>query len=333
MSICLAALGLSYMSFAWAWIIGATQSSLLALYFRPDFWLFKPLMRRWREILTFGVYNGANVFLYTLYAAIPAMVLGRMVSLAAAGLYSRVQVICQLPDKVLLGGVTPVILPALAVEHRAGRSLKEPYLRAVSLITAVQWPILVVLAILAHTVVHFLLGDQWLEVVVPVQIMALALLFSSTNELNYPVLVSVGAMRDVLVRGLIAWPVSALIVASASLFGLIPAMLSFFLIIPFQAYLSIYFVRRHVPIAWMDLVHATWKSAIIAGCSAAGPLLIVALAGFRFDLSVPEGILAGTVAGIGWLAGVWLTDHPVLGELHLAGNALRRYWHGSAQQA
>ena len=67
-------------------------------------------------------------------------------------------------------------------------------------------------------------GDQWLEVVVPVQIMALALVFSSTNELNYPVLVSVGAMRDVLVRGLIAWPISALIIATASMFGLIPPL-------------------------------------------------------------------------------------------------------------
>jgi hypothetical protein len=147
------------------------------------------------------------------------------------------------------------------------------------------------------------------------------------------VLVSVGAMRDVLVRGLIAWPISALIIAAASLFGLIPAMLSFFIIVPFQAYTSIYFVRRHVPIEWIDLVHASWKSAIIAVCSAAGPLLIVALRGFQFDLSVPEAVVAGMAAGIGWLAGVWMTEHPVLGELHIAGNALRRYWHGSAQQA
>jgi len=332
-AIALAALGFSYMSFAWAWVLSTLLSAIVCLYYRPDFWLFVPLFRNAREILTFGGYNGVNVFLYKLYESVPAMILGRAVSANAVGLFSRAQLVCQLPDKVLLGGVIPVILPALASEFRAGRNLKEPYLRAVSLITAVQWPVLVVLAILAHTIVHILLGDQWLGVVVPVQIMALSLVFSSTNELNYPVLVSVGAMRDVVLRGLIAWPISALIIACASLFGLIPAMLSFFLIVPFQAFIAIYFVRRHVPIAWMDLVHATWRSAIIAACSGAGPLLIVALRGFHFDLSTPEGILAGVAAGIGWLAGIWLTDHAALGELHLAGNALKRYWYGSAQQA
>ena len=55
--------------------------------------------------------------------------------------------------------------------------------------------------------------------------------------------------------------------------------------------------------------------------------------GFHFDLSVPEAVVAGMAAGIGWLAGVWLTEHPVLGELHIAGNALRRYWYRSPQQA
>ncbi len=332
-AIALAALGFSYMSFAWATVASTTISAVLCLYFRPDLWIFVPLFKNVREILTFGVYNGVNVFFYRVYESIPAMVLGRAVSPNAAGLYSRAQLVCQLPDKVLLGGVIPVILPALASEFRAGRNLKEPYLHAVSLITAVQWPVLLVLAILAHTVVHILLGDQWLGVVVPVQIMALSLVFSSTNELNYPVLVSVGAMRDVFLRGLIAWPISALIIACASVFGLIPAMLSFFVIVPFQAFTAIYFVRRHVPIAWMDLVRVTWKSAIIALCSAVGPLLIVALTGFRFDLSILLSLLAASTAALGWLVGIWLTNHPVLYELRVAGDALRRYWYGRVQEA
>ena len=58
-------------------------------------------------------------------------------SFDAAGLYNRALLVCQLPDKVVLGGAAPVILPALAAEVRAGRqSRRHRIVRAVSFITA-----------------------------------------------------------------------------------------------------------------------------------------------------------------------------------------------------
>jgi O-antigen/teichoic acid export membrane protein len=214
-TVTLAVLGFSYMSFAWGWAVGAGVASTLAVCVRPDLWVFRPALRHWRGMLEFGAYNGLNVFLYRLYEAIPTMVLGRAVSLDAAGLYNRALLVCQLPDRVVLGGAAPVILPALAAEVRAGRDLGASYVRAVSFITAIQWPALVVLAIVAHPVVLVLLGNQWLGIVPLVQVLALASLFSFTAELNYPVLVSLGKMRDLLWRALIAWPLSALVIAGA----------------------------------------------------------------------------------------------------------------------
>jgi O-antigen/teichoic acid export membrane protein len=102
----------------------------------------------------------------------------------AAGLYNRALLVCQLPDRVVLGGAIPVILPALAAEVRAGSDLGASYVRAVSFITAVQWPALVVLAILAHPVVLVLLGGQWLSVVPLVQVVALASVLSFAGELT-----------------------------------------------------------------------------------------------------------------------------------------------------
>jgi O-antigen/teichoic acid export membrane protein len=322
--VALAALGLSYMSFAWGWAAAAGLSSAVAIYLRPDLWAFRPTAGSWREMLKFGAYNGINVFLFRIYEAVPTMVLGRTISLDAAGLYNRALLVCQLPDRIVLGGALPVILPALSAEVRAGGDLKQSYLRAVSLITALQWPALILIAILAHPVVHILLGDQWLGVVPLVQIIALASLFSFTAELNFPVLVSKGAMKDLLVRGLIAWPASALIIAAASLFGLLAVAGSFLLIIPFQAYVSLYFVRKHVAISWYELFEACWRSAIVAALSAAGALIVWAAVGFRFDMTVVQGVVAGGVAGAAWLAGVWIVRHPVKDELQIAGNALLR---------
>jgi O-antigen/teichoic acid export membrane protein len=323
LTIALAALGWSYMSFAWGSVAAALASGALAIYMRPELWVFQPLMRNWRGMLVFGGYNGLNVFLFRIYEVLPPMILGRVLSIEAAGLYNRTMLVCQMPDRVLLAGAIPVIMPALSAEVRAGRDLKEPYLRAVALITAFQWPALVVLALLAHPIVQVLLGSQWLQVVPLVQMVALASLFSFTAELNYPVLVSMGAMRDLLVRSLIAWPTSALIIGGASFFGLYAAVLSFFIIVPFQAYVSLYFVRRRIALGWRDLAGACWGSAVIAGCSAVGPIGIAIALGHGLDLPISAGLVAGLLAALGWVAGIWLTGHPLAREIQLTAGLVR----------
>ena len=118
--------------------------------------------------------------------------LGRILSLDAAAYFSRGVMLCQLPDKLYLQGVVSVILPAFSAHIREGRTLREPYLRAIALITGIQWPALVVLALLAHPAVQILFGSQWYGVVPLVQVMAIAAMFSFSFELNYPVLVSTG---------------------------------------------------------------------------------------------------------------------------------------------
>ncbi len=327
----LAALGFGYMSFAWGWVIAAAVSSALAIWYRPDLWVFKLSLQNCWEMLRFGGYNGANVFLYRLYEAVPTMVLGRVLSFQAVGLYNRAILICQLPDKVTLGGAISVILPSMSAEVRAGRDLTEPYLRAVAFITALQWPALIMVAILAHAIVRILLGDLWLEVVWLVQIIALASLFSFFSELNIPVLISLGAMRDVLLRGLIAWPLSSLLIASAAFFGLTAVALSFLVIVPFQAYVSLYFVRRRLQLGWSALLWASWKSVVISAFTAIGPLCVVALIGFRFDMSIPVALVAALLGAAGWFTGVWLSQHPFKEEIKLAWQVVRSFRYPQCQ--
>jgi O-antigen/teichoic acid export membrane protein len=324
-TIALAYIGFSYMSFAWGLVCAAAASGILALLIRPDYWIFRPLLDNWREMLIFGGYNGTNVMLYRIYEAIPALLIGRVISFDAVGIYNRAMVTSQLPDKVLLSGVVSVALPAFSAHVREHPNLKGSYLKAVEYITGVQWPALAVLAILAHPVVMILLGAQWLGVVPLVQIIAIGWLFSFAFELNYPLLQSIGALRDTLTRALIAWPLSALIITIAAFLGLTAVAFSYWITIPLQAFIAFHFVRRHAGFSWGELLVAMQKSALVTVCAAAGPLAVVALSEFRFDISIGKTLVAGALAAIGWLAGLWFTRHPLLGEVRLAANALRRF--------
>jgi O-antigen/teichoic acid export membrane protein len=311
----LALLGFGYMSFAWAGLAAALLSSALSIYFMPDPWIYRPRLRGLIEVLTFGTYYGANLLLYRVYETVPVFMLGRTLSLDAVGIFNRSALICQLPGKFLLGGVASVIIPALSEEVRAGNDLKESYLRAVSFITAFQWPAFVVLAVLAHGLVFIVLGAQWVQTVPIIQIMAIAALPSFAADLAFPVLVAVGAMRDLLLRALIIWPISAALVVGASPFGLTVVALSFLVIGPTQAFLSLHLVRRHVVFGWCELWKACWRSAVITAASASGPLAIMIWCDFHARISIALVLVSIAVAAAGWFAGVRYTRHELLREI------------------
>ncbi len=310
----LAAAGFSSMSFAWAWMISAACTAAVALYLWRDLTIFVPIARRWRAMLTFGFYNGVNQTLHRIYETVPSLVLGRMTSMHAVGLYNRSMSICRLSDRMFLDGVMAVALPALSEKARNKHPLKEPYLRGLSYITAVYWPALLGVVILAHPIVDVVLGSQWTDAAPVVQIISLALMMSFTFQLNAPVLIAIGAMRVVFRRALIVWPISTLILVAGAFFGLKGVAFAFFIAIPIQAYVTVSAVCRHIGVSWNEIFRSLRKSVVVTLITVTGPLGMVAVSGLRFDLTVPEGIIAGVFAAPCWLFGLWYTGHPLLGE-------------------
>ncbi len=323
-----AATGFSTMSFAWAWFASALSGALAALYFWRDYSIYRPTIKGWGKIVIFGGYYGANQILAKIYESVPTLLLGRFSSMGAVGYYNRALTISQLPDKVFLSGVVAVAIPAFSAKNRAERSLKGPYLRGVSYITALQWPALVSIAILAYPIVEILLGSQWRETASLIQIVALALLFSFSFELNAPILIAVGAMRELFLRALIIWPTSAIILSFGAWYGAKAVAWCLCIVIPFQAYVSIRAVRKHIDVSWREIALALKPSAMITALCAAPPLAIIAASGFRFEMPILEGLGLGVVIGLSWLAGLWLTGHALLGEINRAASTIVEHFAG-----
>ena len=315
-TISLALAGFSYMSFAWAWLAGSTLSAGLAVAMRPHFWMFRPSFGSWRGIVWFGGYNGVIAMLYRIFEALPLLLLGRLVSPHAAALFSRTLMIGQIPDKLVLGGAMSVVLPAFSTEVRRGCDLKRPYLTAISFVTAFHWPALLLLSVLAQPAVEIVLGQQWLEAVPLVRIVTIALLFSFSFELNYPVMVAMGAIRDLFIRSLIVFPVSGLLMAAAITWGGLQAAAWCLLVtVPFQAFVALAFVTRRLGLRYRDIAAAVWKSGIVALASAGAPLAVMVYLGTGFALSPLQAVGAGLLALLAWCVSLILTRHPLFDEI------------------
>ena len=312
-AISLALSGFSFMSVAWAYFGSALTVATLAACSYRNLSIFRPRMQSWREIVVFGAYNGANIFLYRIYELVPQFALGRLVSLEAVALFNRSLAICQLPNKLILEGASTVMLPAFSAAVRSGADLRASYLRSLEYTAVLQWPAYLVLAVLAHPAVDIILGHQWIGIVPLVQIMAVASLFSFSAELNYPVLVAAGGMRYVFVRSLIVWPASTLMAFGAAYYGLHAAAAAWLVIIPFQAYVSIEFVRNYISFDWSAIAQAVKRSAIVSLCTVLGPLVIVISEG-TLAISTLSTVAAGLLAAICWTAALRFVDHPLIGD-------------------
>jgi O-antigen/teichoic acid export membrane protein len=322
-TVSLVLLGFSYQSFAWAALAGALSAASLALYFRRDFWIFRPHLGHWRRAVRFGGYSSLYALLNQLADMLPYLVLSKVARFEGVGFYNRALLVSQTPGKLLLSGLSPVVFPALAAEVRKGGDLKIPFLTATSYISGVYWPAFVLLALLAHPAVEILVGAQWFSIVPLVQIIAVAMLFTFTAILIYPTLMAVGAMRDLLISGLITMPIMAGISGVAALYGLVPLALSLIVTYALQAGVGLIFVRWHLRFRWRELGAALSKSVIVTLCTAAPPAAHIVAAGMRFEMSIAHGIISGIMAVAAWFAGLWITRHPLRDEIVLIAGILR----------
>jgi O-antigen/teichoic acid export membrane protein len=324
LTVALALLGFGYMALAWGVLAQGLVRAAAAHAVRPMPWALLPTLSGWQPILGFGGWSSATAVVNVLHESLPQLILGRTLGAVPVGLLGRAQVVCRLPDKLVVSALNPVILPALAEHARNGGSLREPYLLGLRFMAGVQWPALVCLGLLADPLVRLLLGPQWSEVPHLVRILVVGMLPLVPAFLTYPVLVALGRIRDTLTVSLIGIPPSILILTLASFHSLEAVAAAGWITSPLQVWIALHFIRRRIPMSWAEIGGAVLPGAIAAGGATLGPLAAMALHGLTLDLPVSSLLVAVPVAVAGWLAGLWLGGHPLLPEISRAGATLGR---------
>jgi O-antigen/teichoic acid export membrane protein len=320
-AICLVLLGFNYMGLAWACVVSSVCWTALGFCVVRDFSVYRPSFAEWRGVLAFGAWGSARAVLYRASESLYYLILGKFLDTAAVGLCQRALLLAQFPERVILAGTGAVALPAFSDHARRGRDLKRAYLGAVAHVSAVLWPALILLGLLAGPVVALLLGPQWQNVVPIMRIFVIALLFNFPSNLNYPVLVAAGSIRRTVSLAFAQMLVMLAVTSIAARHDLWTVALSSFVVIPVNIGLSIWLVWRVIPFTWHELAGSLTKSALTSLASAVGPALVVLRYGGGADMPIEMTAVAVILCGGGWVGGLWLTGHPLFQELRRARDA------------
>jgi O-antigen/teichoic acid export membrane protein len=319
-SVVLAVCDFSYMAPVWGNLAANAVLAIMLLVWYCDIGIFRPSLRQYRDIVGFGLYSSGTSLINVFYNLAPQIFLAKILDFAAVGLYSRAMSMTQVFDRFIAQVLAPVIMPAIVAQNRAGANLKHVYLDSMRLLSAVQWPSLLFIALMAPTIILIWLGPNWLDIVPLVRILCIANMALFAACLSYPMLVAVGRVRDALVSSLITLPPSILLVLCASFFGVQMVAAAALLTLPFQATVAIYFIGRQLDIRPREIVGALLKSAIVTVTTAAGVAGCAALVETAMIGPYLGLISAFFVAAFCWWAGLALTEHPLLAQLYQTVN-------------
>jgi O-antigen/teichoic acid export membrane protein len=322
-TITLAWQGFGYVSYGWGMLASAMTLAALASAVSTHSLasILRPSLASWREVAAFGRFKGASQAVDRIYESLPQLILGKIVSMSSVGLFNRANTICGIPDRIIMSAFYAMAFPALASSVREGQNIKQSYLSTLSYLSVLYWPGLLLIAITARPIVHVILGPQWDEAVHLVRILAVAAVFWFAVIVTNPLLLALGCNRDAFLSSLISRCLAAVAICTASTYGVTAMALSQFISLPVQMLIAFYFVRRNLHYGATELVSALIPSVVVTLFSIAFPLGMLAANDWQSDFNAFQFMTILLLAGISWMAGLFVARHPFLVEVRIIGQA------------
>lgn len=314
----LAATGHSALSLAWATVAQQGVKALLgqALSGRRPPW---PSLAGAGPILGFGGGMSALYVSGAIGTRSPDLIIGRAISIAATGLYSRASSLAAQLVMLLTGAIGAVFYPTFARMRDRGAPLAPPYLRVVAGFTAVTWPAMAFLAAAALPIVLLLYGETWAQVAPLLALIALSEIFFTALPLQMEIPILLGKMRRLLVFNLIDTAVSIGLLLLGAWWSLEAAAASRIGYGLLWWLIYAWLFRRLIALSWGALFDIYWRSLAVA-VAAVAPLLLVYAAGISPAAMPLLLLMASALAGgLCSLATLFLVRHPA--RLEIAGFA------------
>ncbi len=322
-AIFLAAAEMGPVSLAWGAVAGTTATFLLSLKLRrPDIpWL--PSFYGCLSIVRFGSPLAGSGILRFLSGSSPELLLGRLISMEAVGLYGRAAGLDKFMANSLNRVLAPVLLPWLSKLVRESEPLREAYSRVSSLVTGVLWPAYLVLAITAEPLILVLFGDQWTAAARLVPYFALGGILRAPFSATWPALVALGKPMRLLGLDALNLPVRVVAILLSAPWGVEAVAMT----VPFVEFVGSVarwsVLHKEVGMGFRSVIVCLRPSLIVAVAAGLPAwLTFEALAGVvGKELQL---LSVALVAALSWVIAIRMCDHPIGAELDRLLARMRR---------
>lgn len=221
-SIVLAMLGCGVWTLVWTAVVGSVVR--LALMWIMAWGISAPgkdvSRGAFGDLVRYGWKMAAYSLLSNIHGNLVPLVIGKMQTPTAVGLYSRASSWSVMPARIEGDVIGRVTFPRMAECRNSLDTLRQVRARGAWLGMALLLPVLVVLWLFAAPLVSFVFGDQWLSSVSYLRILLVGLVWWPLANQNGVALGACGRSDYVLQAEMIRRPLGLLLLAGGCLFGI-----------------------------------------------------------------------------------------------------------------
>lgn len=217
----------------WALVAGMFANSLTTLVLSYVMHPYRPKWstKRWGAIVRFSRWLLLNNILDFLRHRLPDIVIGRLISASAVGIFSISYEIASLPQTELVAPINRAALPGYSRLQASPSQLNSTYLDVTALVALVAAPVTLGLAAISAPLVAVVLGSKWTAAAPLIHWVALAIAVGAIFTNIGPILVAVGKphlLSSILtIRSVMFIP---LVVIAAMRFGLTGVAASYLIV-------------------------------------------------------------------------------------------------------
>ena len=316
-SITISAAWAGYSSLSLAFGVFGYQASraIFSQFIRPMFRILPPKWEGTAPIFQYGLSSATMSLTSGVAARAPDLIIGKTISDAALGLYSRATGLA-VQFRMLVGGpIASVLYPSLARARDRGEPLGERYLRLTAALCAVTWAAMAGLAAAAEPLILTLYGEKWIGAAPVLVWVALAQVFFIAIPMPIDIGYMLGRWRRVFQLTLLDVAISIALLLVAAPYGLIAVAISRVVHGLVWWCINAIFVKRMIGFAWRDLLTIYFKTALAAG-AAIIPLMLNYI--FWLPPDRTPFLLLALLAIIGvilWFLTLRLSHHPSTNDL------------------
>jgi len=176
---------------------------------------------------------------------------------------------------------------------------------------------------MAYPIIRILFGPQWDAAVPVAQVLCFAAAIGMPWEFANQVLIAIGHVRRELYAQMVAAPPQILALVILSAYGVEAAAMAVVVRFVLLAAVRTWNLSRLLDIAFLDILGATVRSLGLLVLSCIAPVAVLATMQIDPEHLWTPFLIASAGAGIGWLGGLVLFNHPLKAEILLHTGNLR----------
>jgi O-antigen/teichoic acid export membrane protein len=331
----LASIGLAVLDFGvWALVYGSIATAVAtvvgAAIMRPTGMPWVPSFRGVKEVAKFGGTAGLANVVSEVGGSGTEVIIGRALGPAELAQYGKAAVIGGLFNRFVMGIVWRVTYPLFAQARRDGSDVSSMFVKAVSLLTCIAWPALLLAGIEAHNLIPLLFGPQWTPAILPAQVLAISGCISAATSLSGPIATSVGLVGSTLRLSSVHTLALLILVTLSAPAGLLAVSLAVLASAVVQAAAFLHLLHQKFEIGPIRMLRSLVPSCAVTALT----IVPVALAHMHpaFGQLPPLASIAlsSAFAALLWVASIRAMQHPISAEVRAATLAIKKAFQARA---